>query len=59
MYSVIQDISARKNAEKALEVEKSRLSAFVENAPAAVAMFDRDIKYVAVSDRWMEEIRLK
>lgn len=59
VYSVIQDISARKSAEKALEVEKSRLSAFVENAPAAVAMFDRDIKYVAVSDRWLEENRLK
>jgi two-component system sensor histidine kinase/response regulator len=55
VYSVIQDISARKLAEKALEVEKSRLSAFVENAPAAVAMFDRDIKYIAVSDRWLEE----
>ena len=59
VYSVIQDISARKNAEKALEVEKSRLSAFVENAPAAVAMFDRDIKYIAVSDRWLEENRLR
>jgi PAS domain S-box-containing protein len=59
VYSVIQDISARKLAEKALEVEKSRLSAFVENAPAAVAMFDRDIKYVAVSDRWLEENSLQ
>jgi PAS domain S-box-containing protein len=59
VYSVIQDISARKLAEKALEVEKSRLSAFVENAPAAVAMFDRDIKYIAVSDRWLEEYQLK
>ncbi len=59
VYSVIQDISARKSAEKALEAEKSRLSAFVENAPAAVAMFDRDIKYIAVSDRWLEDCHLK
>jgi PAS domain S-box-containing protein len=59
VYSVIQDISARKIAEKSLEIEKSRLSAFVENAPAAVAMFDRDLKYVAVSDRWLEENRLR
>ncbi|MES2330596.1 MAG: PAS domain S-box protein [Bacteroidota bacterium] len=58
VYSVIQDISARKSAEKALEIEKSRLSAFVENAPAAVAMFDRDIKYIAVSDRWLEDYQL-
>ncbi len=59
VYSVIQDISERKIAEKALFVEKSRLSAFVESAPAAVAMFDHDIKYIAVSDRWLEEYQLQ
>ncbi len=59
VYSVIQDISERKLAEKALIIQKSRLTAFVENAPAAVAMFNRDIKYVAVSNRWLEEYHLE
>ncbi|MEO8173517.1 MAG: PAS domain S-box protein, partial [Sediminibacterium sp.] len=59
VYSVIQDISARKLAERDLEIEKSRLSAFVINAPAAVAMFDRDIRYIAASNRWMEEYHLQ
>lgn len=58
VYSVIQDISERKEIERELIVEKARLSAFVENAPAAVAMFDREVKYIAISNRWMEEYQL-
>jgi PAS domain S-box-containing protein len=59
VYSVIQDISERKNAEKAIALEKSRLQSFVEYAPAAVAMLDRDFKYVATSKRWLEEYHLE
>lgn len=58
VYSVIQDISERKQVERELIVEKARLSAFVENAPAAVAMFDREVRYIAISNRWMEEYQL-
>lgn len=58
VYSVIQDISERKMIERELIVEKARLSAFVENAPAAVAMFDREVRYIAISNRWMEEYQL-
>lgn len=53
------DISDRKKTEQALVMEKARLMAFVEHAPAAVAMFDREIKYIALSNRWLEEYRLK
>ncbi len=58
VYSVIQDISERKQAEKAVIVEKSRLSSFVEHAPAAVAMLDLNMNYVAASNRWLEEFNL-
>ncbi len=59
VYSVIQDISERKNAEKAIALERSRLQAFVENAPASVAMFDTEIRYVATSNRWKEEYKIE
>ncbi|KAA9355153.1 PAS domain S-box protein [Larkinella humicola] len=58
LYGTFQDIDERKKAEQALVNEKLRLAAFVEHAPAAVAMFDRDIRYIAVSNRWMEEYHL-
>ncbi|WP_153799200.1 PAS domain S-box protein [Foetidibacter luteolus] len=56
---IATDITQRRKAEHALSVERSRLLAFVDHAPAAVAMFDRDINYVAVSKRWVEEYRLE
>lgn len=53
------DVTDRKKAEKALSLERMRLKAFVEHAPAAVAMLDTQLRYVAVSNRWMEEYHLQ
>lgn len=59
IFGTFQDITDKKNAEIALFEEKARLSAFVTHAPAAVAMFDKDIKYIAASNRWTEEYHLQ
>jgi PAS domain S-box-containing protein len=37
----------------------SQLKSFIENLPAAVAMFDKDLKYIAYSERWLEDYGLK
>lgn len=59
MYGTFQDIDEKKKAQ--LEIDKSRavLAAFVEHAPAAVAMVDRAMNYVAVSNCWLEDHDLK
>lgn len=53
------DITDKVETEIELTNEKSRLSAFVKHTPAAVAMLDKDLKYVAVSNRWLEEFQPK
>ncbi|UTM21755.1 PAS domain S-box protein [Dyadobacter chenhuakuii] len=57
-YGTIQDINQIKLTEHALMAERSLLTAFVRDAPAAVAMFDTDMCYIAHSNRWIEEYRL-
>lgn len=34
------------------------LKSFIANSPSAMAMFDREMRYVAVSDRWKRDFNL-
>jgi PAS domain S-box-containing protein len=52
--SIATDITEKKGVENALITEKARLSAFVEHAPAAIAMVDNDMNFIAASNVWLE-----
>ncbi|MBK6686714.1 MAG: PAS domain S-box protein [Deltaproteobacteria bacterium] len=47
-----QDITARRQAELARQESEVRLLAFISQAPAAIAMLDRELRYLAVSRQY-------
>jgi len=56
--SVGHDITERKLTELALQASEEKLQLFIEYAPAAVAMLDQQMRYLAVSNRWRQDYGL-
>ncbi|KAF0111977.1 MAG: integral membrane sensor signal transduction histidine kinase [Chloroflexi bacterium] len=58
LVSTFYDITERKRAEEKLQRNEQLLRLFIENTPAAIAMFDREMKYIVASRRYLTDYDL-
>jgi PAS domain S-box-containing protein len=52
---LVEENTERGRAEEAARAGEAQLRSFVEQAPASIAILDRDMRYLAASRRWVEE----
>jgi PAS domain S-box-containing protein len=53
--AIVRDVTERERSEQQLRETQEQLRLFVEYAPAAIAMLDYNMNYVAASSRWMAD----
>jgi PAS domain S-box-containing protein len=57
--AMVSNLSERKQIEESLQLREEQLRLFVEHAPAAIAMLDKQMRYILVSQRWLTDFQLQ
>ncbi len=58
IIGAVQDITESKQAQESLMRNERVLRLFVEHSPAAIAMFDQEMKYIVASRRYLQDYGL-
>ena len=54
-HGIISDITEHKISEEALRASEATMHYIIKHDPSAIAVYDRDLRYLAVSDRYVED----
>jgi PAS domain S-box-containing protein len=53
-----RELKERKQAQMALQENEQKLQLFIKYAPASIVMFDQQMRYIAASQRWVDDFHL-